>query len=250
VHCRYEITDETGLPVLKQLLAEQAMCLISMMDHNPGQGQFKDMAAYCDFLTRTYQKTVDEVNTIVERKREAATGAYERVRELAEAAHAAGISVASHDDDSAERIATMSAIGADISEFPISLDAARAAKFAGMSTIFGALNILRGKSQSGSMKAIDAIHQGLADCLCADYAPATLIVVVLRLPEQSELDLPGAIRMVTANPARAAKLQDRGVIEVGKRAYLVAAGQPGGLSQVTDVWVHGKTAYRARYDHG
>ncbi|NJN48285.1 MAG: alpha-D-ribose 1-methylphosphonate 5-triphosphate diphosphatase [Candidatus Competibacteraceae bacterium] len=138
VHCRYEITDETGLPVLKQLLAEQAMHLISMMDHTPGQGQFKDMAAYCDFLTRTYQKTVDEVNTIVERKREAATGAYERVRELAEAAHSAGISVASHDDDSAERIATMSAIGADISEFPISLDAARAAKVAGMSTIFGA----------------------------------------------------------------------------------------------------------------
>jgi len=250
VHCRYEITDETGLPVLKQLLAEQAMHLISMMDHTPGQGQFKDMGAYCDFLTRTYQKTIDEVNTIIERKREAATGAYERVRELAEAAHEAGISVASHDDDSPERIATMSAIGADISEFPISLDAARAAKVAGMSTIFGAPNILRGKSQSGSMKAIDAIYQGVADCLCADYAPATLIVVVLRLPEQSDLDLPSAIRMVTANPARAAKLDDRGMIEVGKRADLVAVGQPGGLSQVTDVWVHGKTAYRARYDHG
>ncbi|NJN48276.1 MAG: amidohydrolase family protein, partial [Candidatus Competibacteraceae bacterium] len=111
-------------------------------------------------------------------------------------------------------------------------------------------NILRGKSQSGSMKAIDAIHKGLADCLCADYAPATLIVVVLRLPEQSELDLPSAIRMVTANPAKAAKLDDRGMIEVGKRADLVAVGQPGGLPQVTDVWVHGKTAYRARYDHG
>lgn len=250
VHCRYEITDTTGLPVLKQLLAEDAMHLVSMMDHTPGQGQFKDMAAYRDYLTRTYRKTADEVEVILERKLEAASGSFARMQELAYAAHAAGISVASHDDDSAERVETMLGIGADISEFPVSLDAARAAKAAGMSTIYGAPNILRGKSQSGSMRAIDAIHEGLADCLCADYAPATLIVAVMRIPEQSDLDLPAAVRLVTANPARAARLDDRGVIEVGRRADLIAVGQPGGVHQVTDAWVHGKPAYRTQYDHG
>ncbi|MES9971818.1 MAG: alpha-D-ribose 1-methylphosphonate 5-triphosphate diphosphatase [Candidatus Thiodiazotropha sp.] len=250
VHCRYEITDETGLPILKELLAEESMHLISMMDHTPGQGQFKDMAAYRDYLTRTYKKTADEVEVIVERKAEAASGAYGRMYELAVAAHAAGISVASHDDDSVERVATMSGIGADISEFPISLEAARAAKEAGMSTIFGAPNILRGKSQSGSMKAIDAIHAGVADCLCADYAPAALIMAVMAIPGLAEIDLPAAVRLVTLNPANAAKLEDRGVIEVGKRADLIAIGEPGGLPQVTDAWVHGKLAYCARYDHG
>jgi alpha-D-ribose 1-methylphosphonate 5-triphosphate diphosphatase len=250
VHCRYEITDETGLPILKELLAEQSMHLISMMDHTPGQGQFKDMAAYRDYLTRTYKKTADEVEVIVERKVEAASGAYARMVELADAAHAAGISVASHDDDSADRVATMTGIGADISEFPISLEAATAAKAAGMSTIFGAPNIIRGKSQSGSMKAIDAIHQGVADCLCADYAPATLIMAVMSIPGLSELDLPSALRLVTLNPAKAAKLDDRGSIEVGKRADLIAVGEPSGLPQVTDAWVHGRLAYCARYDHG
>lgn len=250
VHCRYEITDETGLPILKELLAEQSMHLISMMDHTPGQGQFKDMAAYCDYLTRTYKKTADEVEVIVERKAEAASGAYSRMVELAQAAHTAGISVASHDDDSAERVATMSSIGADISEFPISLEAAAAAKAAGMSTIFGAPNIIRGMSQSGSVRAIDAIYEGVADCLCADYAPATLIMAVMSIPGQSDLDLPSTVRLVTLNPARAAKLDDRGSIEVGKRADLIAVGEPGGLPQVTDAWVHGKPAYRARYDHG
>jgi alpha-D-ribose 1-methylphosphonate 5-triphosphate diphosphatase len=250
VHCRYEITDETGLPVLKALLAEQSMHLISMMDHTPGQGQFKDMAAYRDYLTRTYKKTADEVEVIVERKVEAASGAYARMYELAQAAHAAGISVASHDDDSAERVTTMSGIGADISEFPISLEAAKAAKAAGMSTIFGAPNIIRGKSQSGSMRAIDAIHEGVADCLCADYAPATLIMAVMSIPSLTDLDLPATVRLVTANPAKAAKLDDRGSIAVGKRADLIAVGEPGGLPQVTDAWVHGKMAYCARYDHG
>jgi alpha-D-ribose 1-methylphosphonate 5-triphosphate diphosphatase len=250
VHCRYEITDETGLSVLKELLANDAMHMISMMDHTPGQGQFKDMAAYRDFLTRTYKKTADEVEVIVERKVHAASGAFARMQELADAAHGAGISVASHDDDSAERVDTMVGIGADISEFPINLEAARAAKEAGMSTIYGAPNILRGKSQSGSMKAIDAIHEGVADCLCADYAPATLIVAVTRIPLYSDLTLPEAVRLVTVNPARAARLDDRGVIEVGKRADLIAVGKPGGVPQVTDAWVHGKPAYRARYDHG
>ena len=40
----------------------------------------------------------------------------------------------------------MREIGADISEFPITLEAAKAAKAANMSTVFGAPNILREKS--------------------------------------------------------------------------------------------------------
>lgn len=250
VHCRYEITDKTGLPVLKQLLQENVMHLVSMMDHTPGQGQFKDMAAYRDYLMRNYKKTADEVEVIVERKVDAANSAFVRMEELALAAHAAGISVASHDDDSAERVAIMHGIGADISEFPISLEAARAARQSDMSTIFGAPNIIRGKSQSGSMKAIDAIHEGVADCLCADYSPASLIVAVFKVPEISDLDLPAAIRLVTRNPARAARLEDRGEIAVGKRADLVAVATPGGLPQVASVWSNGKAIYQVQYDHG
>lgn len=250
VHCRYEITDETGAPVLKQLIEDDAMHLISMMDHTPGQGQFKDMAAYRDYLTQTYKKTADEVNVIVERKLEAASGAFMRMEELAYAAHTAGISVASHDDDSAERVETMNNIGADISEFPITLEAAQAAKKSGMSTIFGAPNILRGKSQSGSIKAIEAIHEGVADCLCADYSPASLIVAIFKIPELSELDLPAAVRLVTSNPAKAARLDDRGEIAVGKRADLIVVDTPAGLPQVSQVWSNGISVYQASYDHG
>jgi len=250
VHCRYEITDETGLPVLKNLIEEKSMHLISMMDHTPGQGQFKDMAAYSDYLTRTYKKTAGEVDDLIQQKLAAASGAFLRMEELAIAAHEAGISVASHDDDSKERVETMSGIGADISEFPITLEAAQAAKKAGMSTIFGAPNILRGKSQSGSMKAIEAIHEGVADCLCADYSPASLVVAIFKIPELSDLDLPAAIRLVTKNPAKAARLDDRGEIAVGKRADLIVIDTPAGLPQVSHVWSNGVSVYRTSYDHG
>ncbi|MGD8783570.1 MAG: alpha-D-ribose 1-methylphosphonate 5-triphosphate diphosphatase [Thioalkalispiraceae bacterium] len=250
VHCRYEITDETGLPILKQLLSEGAMHMVSMMDHTPGQGQFKDMAAYRDYLMHTYKKTANEVEVIVERKNDAASSAFVRMEELAYAAHSAGISVASHDDDSSERIAIMSGIGADISEFPINLEAARSAKQAGMYTIFGSPNVLRGKSQSGSMKAIDAIHEGVADCLCADYSPASLIVSIYKIAEVTNLSLPEAVRLVTKNPAQAARLDDRGEIAQGKRADLISIATPGGLPQVTDTWSNGKRVYQVQYDHG
>ncbi|RLL52729.1 alpha-D-ribose 1-methylphosphonate 5-triphosphate diphosphatase [Mariprofundus sp. EBB-1] len=250
VHCRYEITDVSGMPVLQSLLENKQMDLLSLMDHTPGQGQFKSMAAYREYLKRTYKRSESEVDDILEQKQAAAEGAFERVEYLIKLAHANGISVASHDDDSSERIDTMTALNVQISEFPINLETARYARQQGMSTIMGAPNILRGKSQSGSMRAIDGIHADVVDCLCADYAPAALIVAVFQIPEISELNLADAVRFVTANPAKAAGLHDRGEIAVGKRADLIAVDFPGGLPQVSSVWVDGVQACQNNYDHG
>jgi alpha-D-ribose 1-methylphosphonate 5-triphosphate diphosphatase len=250
VHCRYEITDESGLPVLLDLIANDDMHLLSLMDHTPGQGQFKDMAAYRDYLARNYKKTDAELDVIIDKKLASAGGAFARAKTLIKAAQQKGISVASHDDDTRERIETMHGLGVKISEFPINMEAASAARELGMSTIFGAPNILRGKSQSGSMKALDAIEAGVADCLCADYAPAALIVAVIKLPSLTDIDLPSAIRLVTLNPAKAAGLNDRGEIAVGKRADLIMVDMPAGLPQVGRVWLKGKTVYQGIYDHG
>ncbi len=250
VHCRYEITDESGLPVLLDLIANDDMHLLSLMDHTPGQGQFKDMAAYRDYLARSYKKTDAELDVIIDKKLGAAGGAFERAKTLIAAAHDKGVSVASHDDDTRERIETMSGLDVQISEFPINMEAASAAREMGMSTVFGAPNILRGKSQSGSMKALDAIKAGVADCLCADYAPAALIVAVIKLPSLTDIDLASAVRLVTLNPAKAAGLNDRGEIAVGKRADLIMVDMPAGLPQVSRVWLNGQTVYQGVYDHG
>jgi alpha-D-ribose 1-methylphosphonate 5-triphosphate diphosphatase len=100
------------------------------------------------------------------------------------------------------------------------------------------------------MKAIDAIHEGVADCLCADYSPASLIVSIYKIAEVTNLSLPEAVRLVTKNPAQAARLDDRGEIAQGKRADLISIATPGGLPQVTDTWSNGKRVYQVQYDHG
>ncbi|MEJ5269663.1 MAG: alpha-D-ribose 1-methylphosphonate 5-triphosphate diphosphatase [Hydrogenophilus sp.] len=250
VHCRYEVTDPTAPEILLELMAADEMHLLSVMDHSPGQGQFKDIAAFRDYLARTYKKSAAELDRLVENKLAQAEGAMARIRLLIDAAKAKGIRVASHDDDTPEKVETLHGLGVGISEFPVNLETARAARERGMSTVFGAPNILRGKSQSGGVRALDAVLAGVADCLCADYHPATLIAAVFRLPELAGISLVDAVRLVSTNPARAAGLADRGEIGVGKRADLVAVSHINGLAQASSVISAGKLVFEARFDHG
>lgn len=46
-------------------------------------------------------------------------------------------------DEGPEKVGMMAAMGVTISEFPVTLDAARASRSLGISTLFGALNVLR-----------------------------------------------------------------------------------------------------------
>lgn len=249
IHARYEVTDEDSPSILRDLLELDEIHLISFMDHSPGQGQFRDVEAYRNYLARTYQTDANDIDDILKRKMEAAKGTMSRMSALAELARARNISIASHDDDSLEKVATIQSLGASISEFPVNLAAAKAARDKNMSTLFGAPNILRGKSQAGNMRALDAVEAGVADCLCGDYSPAALLPSIMKLPEIAAVTLAEAVALVTRNPARAAGLHDRGEIDVGKCADLVAIKQLGGLPQVEQVWCGGQRVLSLHFDH-
>lgn len=247
VHVRYEITDSTAVPFIEALLDEGAADLLSVMDHSPGQGQFKTMEAYLQYMMGNHGLSRDEAEAAAQAKLHAGDGASARVERLIGRARGAGVPTASHDDDSVHRIAAMRSLGVTISEFPITLDTAKAAVSCGLSTILGAPNVLRGGSQSGSMRAIDAIRAGVASCLCSDYQPSTLIAAVFVVAAQTELTLPQAAALVTANPADACGLADRGRIAPGLRADLTAVTVRGGLPQVSHVWSQGRLVCATHY---
>ena len=247
VHARYEITDPAGAPVLAALLDESALELLSFMDHSPGQGQFKTLESYRDYVVRTYNRTPEDAERMALDKIASREAATERVNALAAQARQRGVCLASHDDDSAQRVAGMKALGVSVSEFPVNLEAAMEARRLGLATVFGAPNILRGSSQSGNMRALEAVHAGVADCLCADYAPATMLPAAMRLPSLTGMPPWEAIRMVTRTPALAAGLGDRGEIARGLRADLIAVTDIQGTPQATHAWCAGRLTYRARY---
>jgi len=250
VHARYEVTDITAPPVLHELIAKGGVHLLSFMDHTPGQGQFKDVDAYRNYLSRTYKKDTTEIEALLADKLAQGEGAFERMAALSLAARAAGVPLASHDDDRPEKIAIVKGLKVAVSEFPINLATAQAARAAGLATLFGAPNILRGKSQSGSMRALDAVIEGVADCLCGDYSPAALLPAVMRLPTLAGIELHEAVALVTCNPARAVGLNDRGEIAPGKRADLLAVRHLGGLPQAARVWSNGIAVLSLAFDHG
>ena len=79
----------------------------------------------------------------------------------------------------------------------------------------------------------------LVDILSSDYVPASLLPATFRLVEELEYSLPEAVRLSTANPAAAMGFDDRGRIELGKRADLVRVAQRGSLPVVAMVWLRG-----------
>lgn len=247
IHCRYEVTDAAAVPVLETLMAEGVVDLLSVMDHSPGQGQFKTLDAYVSYMMGNHGMSREEAADAAARKNAERDGARDRVERLLSQAQRAGIPTASHDDDSAQRIAAMHGLGVRMSEFPINLETAQAASTHALPTILGAPNVLRGRSQSGSMRAIDAIRAGVGNILCSDYQPSTLIAAAFAAARLAELPLNEALALVTANPADACLLHDRGRLVPGARADVIAVAQVASQPMVTHTWAGGRLVFAAGY---
>jgi alpha-D-ribose 1-methylphosphonate 5-triphosphate diphosphatase len=246
VHCRYEVTDPGSVPMLEALIEEGCVDLLSVMDHSPGQGQFKSLEAFVDYMVGNHGVDHETAMATAREKLRARDGAVDRMRTLLGAAARHRIPTASHDDDSPHRVHAMRELGVNMSEFPINAGTAAAAIESGLPTILGAPNVLRGGSQSGSMKAMDAILAGTARCLCSDYQPATLIAAAFVVEKAGALTLPDAIALITANPAAAVGLTDRGHIAPGMRADLAAVSLDRNWPAVTRTWCRGTQVFSVR----
>jgi alpha-D-ribose 1-methylphosphonate 5-triphosphate diphosphatase len=100
--------------------------------------------------------------------------------------------------------------------------------------------VVRGKSHSGNISAVDVAASGHLDVLSSDYVPSSLLPAAFRLADTVPgMSLPAAMRTITINPARAAGLDDRGAIEPHRRADLVQVCVRDGIPAVRRVWREG-----------
>lgn len=136
-----------------------------------------------------------------------------------------GVVYGSHDDPDAETREVYRMIGARVSEFPTTRRAAAAARAAGDPVIMGAPNVVRGGSQAGNIAAAELIRDGLCDALVSDYHIPALPLAVWALVDQGILPLAQAWRLVSEGPAQVLGLVDRGTLETGLRADIVAVNR-------------------------
>ena len=252
VHARYEMTDTGAAPTVARLLDRDALCMVSFMDHSPGGRQFKCLEDFVRYYSPVYGLDRPAVVRLVEeknRRRQEAVGTLEETLEgLAAAARRRGVILASHDDQSAEQVAWARRLGVTISEFPVSAEAAEAARTNGLHVVMGAPNLLRGQSTSGNLSALDAIRRGTLDSLCSDYYPAAMLHAVFKLCTEGHARLPEAFGLVSLHPARALGLdRETGSLEAGKAADLVIIGERREIPVVTHTFREGREVFVAGY---
>lgn len=222
VHARFEITDDGAMPYLESLLRNGHVHLFSLMDHTPGQGQFKEIALFKNYFGTVYKKSDAELTKIIDRKLSVRGFVKSHVDYAVALCKSMNIPMASHDDDSDEKICWLKEMGIRISEFPVNMDAVRAASNDGIYLCLGSPNTLRGNSQAKNLSARDAISSGYGDILCSDYSPMTILHAVFTLARLGILPLHKAVNMASLNPARAVGIsQQTGSIEEGKDADLI-----------------------------
>lgn len=225
-HLRCEVSTDDVVEQVEGFVSRHPAHLISLMDHTPGQRQFADLPTWRTFYLRRGTYTDDELTGFMAER----IAARERIgevhrRRLVEIARRSDIVLASHDDTDRQHVVESIADGVRIAEFPTTVEAAEASHEAGIAVMMGAPNLVRGGSHSGNVAAEDLARGGILDILSSDYVPASLLQAAFAMPRRvAHISLPEAIRTVTANPARATGLDDRGAIAPGLRADLVRVG--------------------------
>ncbi len=171
----------------------------------------------------------------------------DHLRALADHALKAGIILASHDDDTREKVDWVHELGVRISEFPVTLGAARTATDLGMSVLMGAPNVLRGASLTGNLSGREAIRNGCCQLLGSDYAPMTLMHAAFALAADGQLSLADSLAMISTHPAAAIGLHNEtGAIRENLAADLVLIDATRGfIPRIVRTWVEGRMVYTA-----
>jgi alpha-D-ribose 1-methylphosphonate 5-triphosphate diphosphatase len=243
LHLRCEVPMPDVIADTEKMVGRRDVRLMSLMDHTPGQRQFRDetkLRAY--YRGKKGGLTDAELDEMFElRRRYQAAHAELNRRGLVDLARRRGIPLASHDDTIPEHVTEAIDDRVAIAEFPTTAEAAEALHAAGIKVLMGAPNLVRGGSHSGNVATADLAAAGVLDIMSSDYVPSALLLGALRLPAAvPTFDLPAAIRTVSRTPAHAVGLTDRGEIAVGKRADLVRVYTNAGTSTARNVWRAGR----------
>lgn len=240
LHLRAEICSEDLLEEMEEFTLDDQIGIVSLMDHTPGQRQFRDKSKFAEYISGRHSMNDDEVEAHFERLYGLRNkNGVRHEQGAAKIGRQLGAVLASHDDTTEDDVLTSVTASVGVAEFPTTLEAARACKLHGISVMMGAPNLLRGGSHSGNIAAQELVEHDLLDIFSSDYAPSSLLSACVRLGLESG-NMANGISKATSAPAKAASLHDRGVLEIGKRADLLRFGVEQNLPLTRGLWVGGK----------
>lgn len=248
VHARYEIGTINGTGYAGSLLDSGLLDMVSVMDHTPGQGQFRDLESFSNYYGKTYALTEQQLVTMVDRKRKRQAEGWAAITSLIEKVVDHGIPVMSHDDDTDEKIGLLHRLGVTASEFPVTIEAASAASEKNMKVFMGAPNMIRGISSNGHLTASETVKNRLCNGFISDYYPESLVQAPFVAEKQVGTDMAEAFRLATAGPGEYLKpAGSAGRLMEGSPADIIIVSPSNDWATVEQTWVSGGCVYRAHH---
>jgi alpha-D-ribose 1-methylphosphonate 5-triphosphate diphosphatase len=220
-HLRYETFNLTAEPEVTDWLGARRIDALAFNDHMPtGDSVMKRPDKIGPMAERSGLAREDFL-ALVARLDARRDEVPESIARVAKTANAHQVALLSHDDASPEQRRWFRALGCRVSEFPMTIETAAEAAAAGDHIVLGAPNVMRGKSHLGWVNASDMIARGLCSVLASDYYYPAPLVAAFRLAEIGVAPIEKAWPLVSALPASAVGLDDRGRIAPGQRADLI-----------------------------
>ncbi len=243
VHLRWEAYNLDALEMAIGDIAAGRVHLLAFNDHTPSiLKKIADATTGAKYADRAGM-ALAPFRALAERIGGRAAEVPGALKRIGAAARAAGIPMASHDDDSIAVRDGFRAEGARICEFPMAEEVGQAAQAAGDFVAMGSPNVVRGKSHLGWASAARLAEAGVCNVLCSDYFYPCLLRAPFILAGRGVLDLAQAWALVSENAAAAGGLGDRGVIAPGKRGDLVLVDASGAAPRLVATVVGGAVAH-------
>ncbi len=238
LHLRCEVTNPELMDLVAPYSDHTRLRLLSVMDHTPGQRQVQDVGRLERQLVAAGRDADEIADILSERHKGRDPSVADRNRRaVVELARTLKVPLAAHDDATLEHVEEADRDGCTISEFPVTLAAARRARDLGMSICMGGPNFVRGGSHSGNLSARDCAEHDLLDILASDYVPLSMLRSAFQLIDLFKWPAEKALATVTVNPARSVGLTDRGEIAPGQRADLIRVSRGAqGWPAPREVW--------------
>ncbi|WP_303980011.1 alpha-D-ribose 1-methylphosphonate 5-triphosphate diphosphatase [Dongia mobilis] len=246
LHLRFETFNLDAVDEVIAWIDDGLVDLLAFNDHTDDiAAKLTDRHKLATYAART-GLTGDDFAEMLRQTKARSPEVPAAMQRLSDAARAASLPMASHDDISPEMRAEYLALGCRICEFPLDRRTARAALDHGGITILGAPNVVRGGSHAARLGGREAVAEDLCSVLTSDYYYPALMSAAFTLVNLGLADLGIAWNLVSANAADAVGLADRGRLAVGQRAdLLLVSWQEGSLPRLIATFVNGEAVFTA-----
>jgi alpha-D-ribose 1-methylphosphonate 5-triphosphate diphosphatase len=220
-HLRHETYNLDAEQEIGEWLASGRIDLFAFNDHMDGTIAALDKPNKRSRMVERTGLSNEAFDELVQRILSRADAVPASISRLAQISRDANVRMLSHDDESPAMRRAFRARGVAIAEFPVNEETAREAAAGGDAIVFGAPNVVRGGSHTGWTRASDMVAKGLCSVLAADYYYPAPLLAAFRLATDKVLPLGKAWDLISAAPAKAAGLSDRGTLREGQRADIL-----------------------------